>query len=152
MDFIEWNEHYESWYAGDPETIRKGLQLIHEKFPDKAIVISEYGYCACTPERPEGDARRIEIPREHDRMFRGLDYVAGLIFFCYNDSRTHIGDKGIGMMKQRVHGVVDLFGGRKPSFAALRAESSSVDWMAVQGHPEDMKVTVRPGLRYLCAS
>ncbi len=123
--------------------MRRNLQLIHEKFPDKAIVISEYGYCACTPERPEGDARRIEILREHDRIFRGLDYVAGLIFFCYNDYRTHIGDKGLGVMKQRVHGVVDLYGARKPSFVALRAESSPVESIGVQGTPGAMTVTVR---------
>jgi beta-glucuronidase len=29
-------------------------------------------------------------------------------------------------MKQRVHGVVDVFGARKPSFEALRRESSPV--------------------------
>jgi beta-galactosidase len=143
MDFIEWNEYYESWYGGDPKTMRRNLQLIHEKFPDKAIVISEYGYCACTPERPEGDSRRIEVMREHDRVFREMDFVAGLIFFCYNDYRTHIGDKGTGVMKQRVHGVVDVYGARKTSFAVLRSESSPVDSIVVEGRPGEMKVTVK---------
>lgn len=110
MDFIEWNEYYESWYGGTPDDVRRNLEEIHRAFPDKPIVISEYGYCACTPERPEGDARRIEILRTHTGVCREKEYVGGLIFFCYNDYRTHIGDKGTGVMKQRIHGVVDLLG------------------------------------------
>ena len=50
--------------------------------------------------------------------------IAGLIFFCYNDYRTHVGDKGTGALKQRIHGVVDLYGNRKPSWEQLRSESS----------------------------
>jgi beta-glucuronidase len=63
------------------------MDEIHAAFPDKPIVISEYGYCACTAERPEGDARRREIMRTHDAALKARDYIAGLIFFCYNDYR-----------------------------------------------------------------
>ena len=143
MDYIMWNEYYESWYGGTPADLARNLDEIHRAFPDKAIVISEYGYCACTPDRPEGDARRIEILRDHDRVFREREWVAGLIFFCYNDYRTHVGDKGSGVMKQRVHGVVDLYGARKPSFQALRTESSPIESVSVSGHPPAMDVTVR---------
>ncbi len=120
MDFIEWNEYYESWFGGDVGTLRENLEAIHRAFPDKPIVISEYGYCACTADRPENDPRRIEILRTHNAVFRDCPWVAGLIFFDYNDYRTHIGDKGRGVLKQRVHGVVDVFGARKPSFEVLR--------------------------------
>jgi len=47
------------------------------------VVISEYGYCACTEDRPEGDEHRIEILRSHDAAIRSKDFVAGAIFFCY---------------------------------------------------------------------
>ncbi len=143
MDFVEWNEYYESWYGGTSDNLRSNVEQIHEAFPGKPIVISEYGYCACTPERPEGDARRIEVLREHNRVFREKEYVGGLIFFCYNDYRTHIGDKGAGVMKQRVHGVVDLFGARKPSWAALRYESSPIESMAVEGSGKEFTIRVR---------
>lgn len=132
MDFVEWNEYYESWYNGTVEDMEKNLQEIHEAFPDKPIVISEYGWCRCTPDRKEGDTRLVRIMKTHDEVFRKYDYMGGLIFFCYNDYRTHIGDKGAGVMKQRVHGVVDLYGAHKPSYEALRAESSPV---------EDLRVT-----------
>lgn len=143
MDFVEWNEYYESWYRGTPEDLRRELEEVHRAFPNKPIVISEYGYCACTPERPEGDARRIAILQGHNRVFRETDYVGGLIFFCYNDYRTHVGDKGSGVLKQRVHGVVDLLGARKPSYAVLREESSPVEALECTGRPSFFVIHVR---------
>ncbi len=143
MDFIEWNEYYESWYGGTPEDLRRNLDEIHRAFPDKPLVISEYGYCACTPERPEGDSRRIQVLRDHTRVCRETNYVGGLIFFCYNDYRTHIGDKGTGVMRQRIHGVVDLFGARKPSYAVLRDESSPVESLDSKGGPGAFTLTLR---------
>ncbi|MGH2643085.1 MAG: glycoside hydrolase family 2 TIM barrel-domain containing protein, partial [Chitinophagaceae bacterium] len=127
MDFIEWNEYYESWYKGTVQDMEKNLEEIHQAFPGKPIVISEYGWCRCTPDRKVGDPKKIEVLRSNDEVFRRHDYVAGLIFFCYNDYLTHIGDKGIGPLKQRVHGVVDLYGARKPSFDVLRYESGTVE-------------------------
>jgi beta-glucuronidase len=140
MDFIEWNEYYETWFGGDPATMRRNLEAIHRAFPDKPIVISEYGYCACTADRPEDDVRRAEILRTHNAVFRDYPWVGGIIFFDYNDYRTHIGDKGMGVLKQRVHGVVDVLGARKPSFDVLRAESSPIG-----------SLEVRPGGRALVA-
>ena len=141
MDFIECNEYFGSWYPGDAAAVGRSLDEIHAAFPDKPIVISEYGYCACTAERPEGDERRREILRSHDAVFRERDYVAGLIFFCYNDYRTHIGDRGTGVLRQRVHGVVDVWGNRKPSYDLLREESSPIeelaDRRAAHGVPTD---------------
>ena len=127
LDFIEWNEYYGSWYVGDAGSVRRNLQEIHQAFPDKPVVISEYGYCECKPNRLGGDARRVEIMRTQTQACREFDFVAGTIFFDYNDYRTHIGDKGIGPLKQRVHGVVDLDGTRKPSFEALREEASPIE-------------------------
>jgi len=131
VDFISWNEYYGSWHKGDPGSVRKSLEAIHRAFPSKPIVVSEYGYCECAPDRLGGDTRRIEILRDHTNVFRDYEYVAGAIFFDYNDYRTHVGDKGIDALKQRVHGVVDLYGERKPSFQALRDESSPIGELKV---------------------
>ena len=68
MDFIECNEYFGSWYPGGPGAVSRNITDIHAAFPDKPIVISEYGYCACTAERPEGDERRREILRTHDAV------------------------------------------------------------------------------------
>jgi beta-glucuronidase len=143
MDFIECNEYFGSWYPGDAPEVGRSLDEIHAAFPNKPIVISEYGYCACTAERPEGDERRREILRSHDAVFRERDYVAGLIFFCYNDYRTHIGDRGTGVLRQRVHGVVDVWGNRKPSYNLLREESSPIEEVHIEGPPTAFRLTVR---------
>jgi beta-galactosidase len=143
MDVIEWNEYYETWYGGDVEALRQNLERIHRAFPDKPIIISEYGYCACTADRPEDDERRIRILESHNAVFRAAPFVAGAIFFDYNDYRTHMGDKGLGALKQRVHGVVDLYGDRKPSFDALRRESSPVESLEVRGEGDALVVSVR---------
>jgi beta-glucuronidase len=131
LDFISWNEYYESWHTGDIESVRRNLMEIRRVFPGKPVVISEYGYCECAPDRLGGDPRRIEILESHTRVYRESEQVAGAIFFSYNDYRTHIGDKGLGALKQRVHGVVDVYGNRKPSFEALRAESSPFSELSV---------------------
>ena len=141
MDFIEWNEYYGTWYKGTLDDLRRTLDAIHEAFPGKPIVISEYGYCACTPDRPEGDPERIKVLRDHTGVFREHPAVGGAIFFCYNDYRTHIGDQGTGAMQQRVHGVVDLLGRRKPSFAVLREESSPI--ASLEAHGNDVTVRAR---------
>jgi beta-glucuronidase len=142
MDFIEWNEYYESWYKGGVEDVKRNLEEIHRAFPDKPIVISEYGYCACTPDRPENDLARIRILLEHDDSYRQYPFVGGAIFFCYNDYRTHKGDKGIGVLKQRVHGVVDLYGARKTSFEALREQASPVQALSLASEGNSLTATV----------
>ncbi len=134
MDFIETNEYFGSWAPGSAVEVAKHLDDLHAAFPGKPVVISEYGYCACTEDRPEGDEHRIEILRSHDAAIRSKDFVAGAIFFCYNDYRTHVGDRGLGALKQRVHGVVDLYGEQKASYEVLRRESSPVESVTVENH------------------
>lgn len=143
MDLIEMNEYVGTWSPGNLETISKYLDAIHGAFPDKPVVISEYGYCACVPERHEDDARRIEILRTHDAVFRSKDYVAGAIFFCYNDYRSQAGFSGVGALQQNIHGVVDVFGTRKPSFDALREESSPIASLSVENHSNAFRVQVK---------
>jgi beta-glucuronidase len=96
-DFIETNEYFGSWALGSAEELAKHLDRLHVAFPKKPLVISEYGYCACT--EPESDDHRIEILRSHDAVIRSRDFVAGVTFFCYNDYRTHVGDRGTGALK-----------------------------------------------------
>ena len=145
MDFIELNEYYETWYGQTADSVRGNLEYIHRAFPDKPIVISEYGMCECHPAHKGGDARRIEILETHTRIYRDFEFVGGAIFFCYNDYRTHMGDKGLGRLKQRVHGVVDLYGARKPSFEALRKESSPIE--RIEAVPDGGTLSVRIATR-----
>ena len=143
MDFIETNEYFGTWQAGSAEDVAKHLEELHAAFPGKPIVISEYGYCACTPDRPEGDEHRVNILRTHDAVIRSKDFVGGAIFFCYNDYRTHVGDRGAGVLRQRVHGVVDVYGAQKPSYPLLREESSPIESLTVQNQLNKFHLVVR---------
>jgi beta-galactosidase len=143
MDLIETNEYFGTWEPGTAEDAGRHLDRVHQAFPEKPIVISEYGYCACTPERPEGDQHRIEILQTHNAVIRARDYVAGAIFFCYNDYRTHVGDRGVGALQQRVHGVTDVYGARKPSYALLREESSPIESLRIGNDLNNFHVLVR---------
>jgi beta-glucuronidase len=131
VDFIEWNEYFGSWMRGNVSNLAWNIDAITKAYPDKTMVISEYGLCECAPNHPAGDTNRIEILRTHTNEFRKSKSIAGAIFFCYNDYRTHMGDKDKGVFKQRVHGVVDLLNRRKPSWQALREESSPVKSIAI---------------------
>jgi beta-galactosidase len=143
MDFIETNEYYGTWYPGTAEDVGRHLDEVHAAFPDKPIVISEYGYCACAEDRPEGDEHRIDIMRSHDAAIRSKDFVGGTIFFCYNDYRTHVGERGRGALQQRVHGVVDLFGAHKPSYDLLRRECSPIESIAVENQFNKFDLLIR---------
>ncbi|HEV2197391.1 MAG TPA: glycoside hydrolase family 2 TIM barrel-domain containing protein [Candidatus Acidoferrum sp.] len=143
MDLIEMNEYVGTWSPGNLETIGKYLDAVHAAFPGKPVIISEYGYCACVPERPEDDTRRIEILRSHDAVFRSKDYVAGAIFFCYNDYRSQVGFSGVGALQQNIHGVVDVFGAKKPSFDALREESSPIVSLSVENHSNTFRILLK---------
>jgi beta-galactosidase len=143
MDFIETNEYFGSWAPGTQVEVAKHLDRLHAAFPGKPVVISEYGYCACTEDRPEGDEHRIDILRSHDAVFRSKDFVAGVIFFCYNDYRTHVGYSGVGALKQNVHGVVDLCGTQKASYEVLRRESSPVESLTLENHLNTFKLRLR---------
>jgi beta-glucuronidase len=143
MDIIEMNEYVGTWAPGNLDTIRTYLDAAHAAFPGKPIIISEYGYCACVPERPEDDSRRIATLRSHDGVFRSREFIAGAIFFCYNDYRSQAGFSGTGALKQNIHGVVDVFGRRKPSFEALREECSPVLTLSVDRHGNSFRVLIR---------
>jgi beta-glucuronidase len=143
MDIIEVNEYFGTWYPGTLEALSKHLDDVHAAFPGKPVVISEYGYCACTKDRPEGDEHRIEGLLSHDAVLRSKDFVAGAIFFCYNDYRSHVGYSSVGALKQNVHGVVDVYGAQKTSYEVLRRESSPVESLNAENNLNAFQLRLR---------
>jgi beta-glucuronidase len=141
LDFIEWNEYFETWYPGELTNLPPKLNAIQQAYPDKGVVISEYGLCECHERHPTGDEHRVELLRSHTAAYRQNPAVAGAIFFSYNDYRTHMGDKGQGAFQQRIHGVVDLLGRRKPSWEALRREASPIRSLTVEPPVNDGNLT-----------
>jgi beta-glucuronidase len=96
-----------------------------------------------TNQRKCAPNRRIDILRSHDAAIRSRDFIGGAIFFCYNDYRTHVGDRGVGALKQRVHGVVDIYGRPKPSYEVLRLESGPIESLSVENQLNVFHLLVR---------
>ena len=132
FDFISTNEYYGSWAPGGPSDVRAHLDRIRKAFPNKPVVVSEYGWCECQPTIKPGDENRVDIVNSHTEVFREFSEVATAIYFDYNDYRTLVGDKGKGAMRQRVHGVVDLYGAPKGSFEALRLQCSPIEAISIR--------------------
>lgn len=119
-DLLMWNDYIGTWY-GDLNEHEVIKQIIAD-YPDKPIVVSEFGLCE--PVFEGGDVRRTDILLKKTEIYRQYPHFAALIYFSLNDYRTQMGEEGYGKLKQRVHGSLDIYNRVKPSFAALRETSS----------------------------
>lgn len=115
------------------------LEKYHRLMPGKPIIISEYGYPE--PVFKGGDSARIKHMIRHTGYYAESPYVSGAIYFCLNDYRTHMGEGGQGMMKHRVHGVLDFKGNKKPSYKVLQNLSSPVALSKI-AYPGPGKISV----------
>jgi beta-galactosidase len=145
FDFISSNEYFGSWYPGGPDELHAHISDLRRAFPNKPIVISEYGWCECQTKIPPGDENRVKIVDEHTKVMRDSGQIAGAIYFDYNDYRTIVGDHGVGALRQRVHGIVDVYSRRKPSFDALRAQSSPIENLALKSAGDHLELSIVTG-------
>ncbi len=121
-DLLMWNDYIGTWHGDMNE--HEVIQSILKAYPDKPLVVAEYGLCE--PVFEGGDPRRIQILRDKTELYRRYEPFAALIYFSLNDYRTQMGEDGTGRLRQRVHGTLDVYGAEKPSYAALREVSSPV--------------------------
>ncbi len=143
-DFLEYNEYYGSWHKGSTADILPTLNTLGELYPHKSVVISEYGLCECNPDFEKGDTFREDVLSSHTGEYKKADNVAGAIFFSYNDYRTHMGDVGEKSFKQRVHGVVDIYGNHKPSWQAFREAASPLShFELVRSESDEISVNIQ---------
>jgi beta-galactosidase len=140
FDFISSNEYYGSWYPGGPNELGAHIADLRRAFPSKPLVISEYGWCECQEKIPPGDENRAKIIEEHTQVIRESGEIAAAIYFDYNDYRTIVGDHGAGALRQRVHGVVDVYSRRKPSFEMLRSQASPIESLALQSAGDHLEL------------
>jgi beta-galactosidase/beta-glucuronidase len=131
-DIVMMNAYFGTW-SGPKARLGPALDAIHATWPNKPVIISEYGfaarwewihrrasadpsqYYAISPERAT-DAEAADRLRQqliHDQLpvFRSRPFIAGTIFFTYQDQRT---PNGLMM------GVVDAQRQRRGSWVVLR--------------------------------
>ncbi|MGN0447672.1 MAG: glycoside hydrolase family 2 protein [Acutalibacteraceae bacterium] len=114
-DICMWNEYLGTWY-GDVN-YDKVFRLVQNESKGKPLVSTEFGLCE--PHFKGGDKRRIEIYKEKLDYYKKYNF-AGWVYFSLNDYRTHVGESGKGKLKQRIHGSVDLYGNKKPSYEFIK--------------------------------
>ena len=131
-DFVLMNQYFGTW-GGPKEWLDAALDVIHATWPNKAVIISEYGfephwervmgapspdpsqYYAVPSEVPSdsetADLQRRQLIIEQMALFRSKPFIAGAIFWTYQDYRTPT---------NYMMGVVDAKRNRRGSWEVLR--------------------------------
>ena len=143
VDFIAINEYY-GWYNGDINDLGPCLDWLHENFPDKPILVSEFGSGgsadAASETWPTNDQGcfsldcQVRFLKAHmDQIFapERRDYVAGGLIWLYNDFdnfATGVWHKRPPKwMDVNLKGLVTIDRKRKPSFDMVRSYFHSLD-------------------------
>ena len=135
-DFVLMNQYFGTW-VGPKQGLDPALDRIHQTWPDKVVIISEYGFEPhwnsywgpptstlnagqyyfipdSTPSDSEAaDVIRRQLITEQMDIFRSKPYVAGAIFWTYQDYRTR---------SNFIMGLVDNDRNRRGSWEVLRDE------------------------------
>ena len=139
-DFVLMNQYFGTW-VGPKHGLGPALDLIHETWPDKTIIISEYGFEPhwnilwgpptsdlnvddyyfvsedTASDSEEADSVRRQLITEQLEIFRSKPFVAGAIFWTYQDYRTR---------SNFIMGLVDFNRNRRGSWEVLREEYAPV--------------------------
>jgi beta-glucuronidase len=134
--FVLMNQYFGTW-VGPKQGLGPALDLIHKTWPDKTIIISEYGFephwnklwgpptstlnvddYYFVPDDTASDSEAADIVRrqlisEQMEIFRSKPFVAGAIFWTYEDYRTR---------SNFIMGLVDFNRNRRGSWEVLREE------------------------------
>jgi hypothetical protein len=146
-DFVLMNQYFGTW-AGPKAGLDSALDSIHATWPNKAVIISEYGfeprwervkgapfpepsqYYAIPPGVPSdsetADLQRRQLITEQMALFRRKPFIAGAIFWTYQDYRTPT---------NYMMGVVDAQRNRRNSWEVLREMHAPVLIDAVRISP-----------------
>jgi beta-galactosidase/beta-glucuronidase len=146
-DFVLLNQYFGTW-SGPKDRLGPALDAIHTTWPDKPVIISEYGFepgwerllkgpvlrrsrYYLLPKGGLGDSDAADIQRrrlisEQMAVLRTKPFVAGAIFWTYQDYRTPTNYR---------MGVVDARRRRRGSWAVLREEYSPVLFDSVSFAP-----------------
>jgi beta-glucuronidase len=139
-DFVLMNQYFGTW-VGPKQGLGPALDLIHQTWPDKTVIISEYGFephwnalwgpptsglnaddyyfiSDDTPSNSEtADVVRRQLINEQLEIFRSKPFVAGAIFWTYQDYRTR---------SNFIMGLVDANRNRRGSWEVLREEYAPI--------------------------
>jgi beta-glucuronidase len=137
-DFVMMNEYFGTWH-GTKQDLGPALDRIHMAWPDKTVIISEFGFApqwnnssgistaSLNPDQyyfipddvpsdsEKADAVRRQVIQDQMPVFNSKPFVAGAIFWSYQDYRTPTNYKT---------GLVDAGRNKRGSWEVLRDEFS----------------------------
>jgi beta-galactosidase/beta-glucuronidase len=137
-DFVLMNQYFGTW-VGPKQGLGPALDLIHKTWPEKTVIISEYGFephwnalwgpatstlnaddYYFVPDGTASDSEAADLVRrqlitEQLGIFRSKPFVAGAIFWTYQDYRTR---------SNFIMGLVDFHRNRRGSWNTVREEYS----------------------------
>ena len=120
VDFIMANAYFGSW-SGSSEQVEPWLDFMNRTYPDKMLIVSEYGYPGPFSRNPiEADQQRVANLRQQLDAFAKRDFVGGAIFWTYQDYKSPRNLWAGETQGYVEHGVVDENRQRKPSYFAYR--------------------------------
>ena len=119
-DFLMMNQYFGSWH-GPQDALNPALDAVDKMFPDKMVIISEFGTPGLFARNSiAADRLRIETMQQQMKEFEKRDWIAGAIFWCYQDYKSHR-NLWPGLQEGYVdHGVVDEYRQRRPSYEVWR--------------------------------
>jgi len=138
-DFVMMNQYFGSW-AGPAEGLAPALERVGTMFPDKMVVISEFGLAGpFAADTAQADRMRIGIMESQLAEFAKHDFIGGAVFWCYQDYKSHR-NLWPGRTTDWVEmGVVDENRQRLPSYTAWKERTSparlGVSWTRGRGGP-----------------
>jgi len=123
-DFVMMNQYFGTW-SGPEEGLVPSIERAGRDYPDKMFIISEFGAAGLfAPDKTAGDALRRHIIASQMDILRRYDFISALLFWCYQDYKSHRNLRP-GMTAGEVEmGLVDENRQRYPSFYLWREENS----------------------------
>jgi beta-glucuronidase len=148
-DFLMMNEYFGAWH-GPREALSPALDKVDRLFPDKMVIISEFGFPGIfAKSAAEAEQQRVSIFREQLPELAKRDFIAGAIMWCYQDytSRRFYWPGQEDAVFD--HGVVDANRQRKSSYFAWKElnEPAKIDarWTESRdGQPSAFSIAVLP--------
>jgi hypothetical protein len=119
-DFLMMNQYFGTWH-GPASALVPALDKVNRLFPDKMVIISEFGYPGPFAKTPlEADQARVRTIQQQLPLLAERDWIAGAILWCYQDykSRRNLWPGQVEGFVE--HGVVDEARQRKPSYEVWR--------------------------------
>ncbi len=135
-DFVLMNQYFGTW-VGPKQGLGPALDVLHKTWPEKTVIISEYGFephwndlwgpptsslnaedYYFIPEGTPSDSEAADVVRrqlitEQLEIFRSKPFIAGAVFWTYQDYRTR---------SNFIMGLVDENRNKRGSWEILRKE------------------------------